>query len=187
MPSLRLALSCGACRILYYISPTSGSFYWLCPFMGLHQLKPYFPFLLKNCSVQGKNAKVALQCWVFGQQFKDVHQRQHDLTWRDTKACLSPLLFFFIKVSLASLKISFMLFRALNQGPDLEICSFFRFLWHCWHKCSVGVSINFVGETSVFLKHSLEATPRVQRFRLWSFWCTTRSTQHCSCVLFQAA
>lgn len=31
----------------------------------------------------------------------------------------------------------------------------------------MGVSINFAGETSVFLKHSTEATPRVQRFRLF--------------------
>lgn len=59
-------------------------------------------------------------------------------------------------------------------------------LWHCLCKSSVGVSMKFVGETSVFLKHSAEATPRVQRFRLWSFLmhnlcCSTLCTQPCSC------
>ena len=30
------SLSREACRVLYNISPTSGSFYWFCPFMVLH-------------------------------------------------------------------------------------------------------------------------------------------------------
>lgn len=61
-----------------------------------------------------------------------------------------------------------MLFGAMHQKIEIEMC-FFSFPWHCLYKRSVGVSITFVGETSVFVKHSTEATPRVQRFRLWSF------------------
>lgn len=42
-PSLLPSL--GACTVLYNISPTSGSFYRLCPFMVLHQLKPKLSLL----------------------------------------------------------------------------------------------------------------------------------------------
>lgn len=45
-PGFALSLSRGTCWILYNISLTSGSFYWLSLFMGLHQVKP-FPLSLK--------------------------------------------------------------------------------------------------------------------------------------------
>lgn len=57
--TLCLTLSRGACRILYNISPTSGSFYWLAPFMGLHQVKPNPP-LLKASYFQCTNAQVTI-------------------------------------------------------------------------------------------------------------------------------
>lgn len=61
---------------------------------------------------------------------------------------------------------------------------------HCLYKCRVGVFINFVGETSVFLKHSTEATPRVQRFKflvslICSIYCSTQRTQLCSLFMCQ--
>lgn len=40
-PGFVLSLSRGACRILYNISTTSGSFYWLSIFMALLQVKPF--------------------------------------------------------------------------------------------------------------------------------------------------
>lgn len=69
-------------------------------------------------------------------------------------------------LQMTHIKINAVLFKAVNHRLEID---YFSSPWHCLYKCSVGVSINFEGETSVFLRHSTEATPRVQRFSLWCF------------------
>lgn len=115
-------------------------------------------------------ASAANEMWHFG-WFLMKYEQNNNTSWLN---CFDHFITFYCCHWLP-VKISTKQFEVMNRRLKIEMF-FFCFLpppQHCLYNCSVGVAINFVQEPSVFLKHSTNATPRVQRFKLWSVWCTT--------------